>query len=191
MILGLDISTSITGATIVDRRGALIYCKAWRTDKKGLSFYRKVDMIKEHILFLKTQYPIEKIYVEEPLNMFRAGKSSAQTISLIQRFNGVVCWIVREAFEIEPYYINPSSARKQCGIKTQKGQKAKERALQYVIENEKDFKIEYTKHGNPVKGTYDRSDSWVVAQAGHYLWKKEKYEKEKDQKIAQKKYQSG
>lgn len=180
MILGLDISTSITGATIVDRHGVLIYCKAWKTDKKGLSFYRKLEIIKDHILFLKTQYPIEKIYVEEPLNMFRAGKSSAQIISLIQRFNGIVCWILKEAFDIEPHYINPTTARKQCGIKIQRGQKAKECALKHVIENEKDFKIVYTKHGNPVKGTYDRSDSWVIAQAGHYLWKKEKNEKKKD-----------
>ena len=53
MILGLDISTSITGVSIVDRHGELIYCKAWRTDKKGLSFYQKLDIIRDNICFLK------------------------------------------------------------------------------------------------------------------------------------------
>jgi hypothetical protein len=99
MILGLDISTSITGVSIMDRHGELIYCKAWRTDKKGLSFYQKLDIIRDNICFLKSQYPIEKIYVEEPLGMFAAGRSSAQIISKIQRFNGVACWVLREAFK--------------------------------------------------------------------------------------------
>ena len=85
MILGLDISTSITGVSIVDRNNELIYCEAWRTDKPGLSFYEKLDTIKDNICHLKSQYPIVKIYVEEPLGMFAAGRSSAQVISKIQR----------------------------------------------------------------------------------------------------------
>ena len=44
MILGLDISTSITGVSIVDRDNELIYCDAWRTDKKGLSHFDKLDI---------------------------------------------------------------------------------------------------------------------------------------------------
>ena len=174
MILGLDISTSITGVSIMDRHGELIYCKAWRTDKKGLSFYQKLDIIRDNICFLKSQYPIEKIYVEEPLGMFAAGRSSAQIISKIQRFNGVACWVLREAFKIEPHYLNAHTARKLCGIKTRRGQKAKEVAFQNMLENEKKFKVEYTKKGNPIKGSYDRSDSLVVVKAGYYLWEKEK-----------------
>ena len=89
MILGLDISTSITGVSIVDRDIELIYCEAWRTDKPKISVYEKFDVIKDKICYLKSQYPIEKIYVEEPLGMFAAGRSSAQVISKIQRFKNL------------------------------------------------------------------------------------------------------
>ena len=174
MILGLDISTSITGVSIVDRNNELIYCEAWRTDKKDLSHYEKLDIIRDKVCFLKSQYPIEQIYAEAPLGMFAAGRSSAQVISKIQRFNGVVCWILREVFDLEPKYINASTARKMCGIKIKRGQKAKAIVLEHIIENEKDFKAEYTKKGNPVKGIYDKADSLVIAKAGHYLKEKEK-----------------
>ena len=173
MILGLDISTSITGVSIVDRDNELIYCDAWRTDKKGLSHFDKLDIVRDKICFLKSQYPIEKIYVEEPLGMFAAGRSSAQVISKIQRFNGVVCWILREVFDIEPGYINASTARRLCGIKVSRGTKAKEVVLKHVLANEKTFKAEYTKKGNPVKGVYDKADSLVIAKAGYYLNNKE------------------
>jgi hypothetical protein len=169
MILGLDISTSITGVTILDRDNELIYCEAWRTDRTGLSFYQKLDIIKEKVCYLKSQYPVEKIYVEEPLGMFAAGRSSAQVISKIQRFNGVVCWILRETFDLEPNYINVSTARKLCGIKIRRGQKAKAIVLKHILENENKFKAEYTKKGNPIKGVYDRADSLVIAKAGYYL----------------------
>ena len=67
MILGLDISTSITGVSIVDRNNELIYCEAWRTDKPGLSFYEKLDIVKDNICHLKSQYPIEKMSTVRPL----------------------------------------------------------------------------------------------------------------------------
>ena len=173
MILGLDISTSITGATILDRHVDVLYCQAWQTDKKGLSFYQKLDIIKDKSCFMKIQYPIESIFIEEPLGMFAAGRSSAQVISKIQRFNGACCWIIREVFDLEPKYINASTARKLCGITVKRGQKAKQVVLEHIIENEKKFQVEYTKRGNPVKGVYDRADSLVVARAGHYLNSKE------------------
>ena len=33
MILGLDISTSITGATVIDDKGNVVLCEAWDTRK--------------------------------------------------------------------------------------------------------------------------------------------------------------
>tara|TARA_R100001082_G_C4333620_1_gene146830 strand:+ start:485 stop:1018 length:534 start_codon:yes stop_codon:yes gene_type:complete len=171
MILGLDVSTSVTGVSIIDKNGELIYCEAWRTDKKGLSFYKKLGLIKEKLCYVKSQFPIEKIYVEEPLGMFASGRSSAQVISKIQRFNGATCWILKELFDLEPKYINASTARKLCGITIRRGQKAKLIVLQHVIENEKEFNVEYTQRGNPLKGTYDRADSIVIAKAGLLLSK--------------------
>jgi hypothetical protein len=84
-----------------------------------------------------------------------------------------VCWILREVFDLEPKYINASTARKTCGIKIKRGQKAKAIVLEHILENEKKFKAEYTKKGNPVKGVYDKADSLVIARAGYYLKNKE------------------
>ena len=180
MILGLDISTSITGVSIVDRNNELIYCEAWRTDKPRLSFYEKLDIIKDNICHLKSQYPIEKIYAEAPLGMFAAGRSSAQVISKIQRFNGVVCWMLRELFDMNPEYINVHTARKTCGIKVKRGENTKKIVLQHILENEKDFKAEYTKRGNPAKGVYDKADSLVIAKAGYYLNKSKESDYERN-----------
>ena len=52
-----------------------------------------------------------------------------------------------------------------CGIKIPRGTKAKQVVLNFVIETEKDFVVEYTRHGNPKPNTYDRADSYVVAKA--------------------------
>ena len=46
--------------------------------------------------------------------------------------------------------------------------------LKNILEEYKNFKAEYTKKGNPIKGTYDRADSVVVAKAGHYLFEEGK-----------------
>ena len=43
---------------------------------------------------------------------------------------------------------------------------AKEKVLQFVIDNYPNISIEYTKHGNPKPGTLDMCDSIIVALAG-------------------------
>ena len=84
-------------------------------------------------------------------------------------FNGIVSWLVYEMFEIEPQYVSASSARKKSGIQVKKGQKAKEVVLEHLLEHEPAFKIQYTKHGNPVAGSYDKADAIVVAKAGYVI----------------------
>ena len=115
---------------------------------------------------IRNDYFIERIYVEQSLQSFRSGFSSAQTLSLLSKINGIVSWICYNLFGIEPEYIAATSARKLCGIKVPKGQKAKDVALQFVVDNVPSFAIEYTRHGNPKAGYADRSDSYVIAKAG-------------------------
>ena len=40
MILGLDVSTSITGATILDKKGNIVLCQAW--DLRNKKNYKDV-----------------------------------------------------------------------------------------------------------------------------------------------------
>ena len=74
-----------------------------------------------------------------------------------------------ELFEIRPEFIGATSARKQAGIKVPRGKKAKQVVLEYLLDNEPAFKIEYTKHGNPKPESYDRADAIIIAKAGYAL----------------------
>ena len=165
MILGLDISTSITGYTILDNDGNIIVCDHIDL-RKEKNFFQKCSAVEGRLAAIRNEYFIERIYVEQSLQSFRSGFSSAQTLSLLSKINGIVSWICYNLFGIEPEYIAATSARKLCGIKVPKGQKAKDVALQFVVDNVPSFVIEYTRHGNPKAGYADRSDSYVIAKAG-------------------------
>tara|TARA_Y100000034_G_C6833949_1_gene376699 strand:+ start:564 stop:1103 length:540 start_codon:yes stop_codon:yes gene_type:complete len=167
MILGLDISTSITGYTLLDKKGEIF--EIGHIDlRKEKNFFKKAELIRKALIKLDEAafYWIEEIYIEQSLQSFRSGFSSAQTLSLLSRFNGVVSWLCYSIFGKEPQYLAATSARKQCGIKVPKGQKAKAVVLQFMLDNVSQFEIEYTRHGNPKAGYNDRADSYVVAKAG-------------------------
>ena len=172
MILGLDISTSITGYTILDDEGEIIVCNHIDL-RKEKNFFKKVCIINSQLLAIAEEYQIEQVYIEQSLQSFRSGFSSAQTLSLLSKINGIVSWLCYNMFYGEPKYLAATSARKLCGIKIPKGQKAKKVSLQFVVDNVPGFEVEYTRHGNPKAGYADRSDSYVIAKAG---WIREREE---------------
>jgi hypothetical protein len=163
MILGLDISTSITGATILNESGEIVYNEAWDT-RKYKNIFEKAEFVNERI----SNLPIkpDRIYIEQSLQSFRSGFSSAKTLSTLSRFNGIVSWICYRQYAIEPIYLAAVSARKTCGITVPRGTKAKEVVIQHVLDNVPNVLIEYTKHGNPKPHCFDKADSWVIARAG-------------------------
>ena len=186
MILGVDISTSITGFAIV-AEGQLVYYDSIDL-RKYKNVFDKTIAIKEKILdlyemyqlnnddtssagFGDSKFPIEHIYIEQPFTFFNSGGSSAKTMAALQKFNGIVSWILFEVFEIRPEFIGATAARKQAGIKVPRGQKAKQVVLQHLLDTEPAFTIEYTRHGNPKPESYDRADAIVIAKAG---WEIEK-----------------
>ena len=166
MILGLDVSTSITGYTIVDN-GKIILNGAWDT-RKYKNFFDKVVHVKDGLDKIRKEYGtrITAVYIEESLQSFRSGFSSAKTLSTLSRFNGIVSWLVFDQYGIQPEYIAATSARKLCGIKVSRGQKAKQVVLNFLLDNEPSFVIEYTRNGNPKPESYDKADSIVIARAG-------------------------
>ena len=179
MILGVDVSTSITGFAIV-ADGQIVYYDSIDLRKHKIVFDKTIA-IKEKILDLyemyqlnnddnrtwgDSEYPIQHIYVEQPFTFFNSGGSSAKTMATLQKFNGIVSWLLFEVFEIRPEYIGATSARKHAGIKVPRGQKAKQVVLEHLLETEPAFKVEYTRHGNPKPESYDRADAIVIAKAG-------------------------
>ena len=151
MILGLDISTSITGATILDEEGNIVSCESW--DMRNKKFFKD-------------------IYDKgESIRLWLSGGSSAKSMAILQSFNGMVSWASFRMLGKKPIHISAHEARKVCGIKIPKGRKAKEVVIEFVLDNVEDFEVEYTKFGNPKPGETDRADSWVVAKAGWIKWR--------------------
>jgi len=163
MILGLDVSTSITGVTVLDDQGDVLENFAIDT-RKYRNFFDKAERVEEAIRSMK-KIP-NHIFIEQSLQSFRSGFSSAKTLSTLSRFNGVVSWMCFKAFDAEPEYLAATSARKAVGITVPKGMKAKQCVINHVIDFVPDVVIEYTKNGNPKPQCFDMADSWVIAKAG-------------------------
>jgi len=176
MILGLDISTRMTGATVVDRSGAMIFNESWDTRNKNKfpDHFEKAAFIKERLLKIEKENNIVAIFIEKPFMFFNSGGSTAKTMSALQSFNGMVSWITRDVFGLTPQYLTAGESRKLVGIKVKRGENSKKKVVDFVVDNEPDFVLDYTKAGNLRPGISDRADSWVLAKAGMVLWKSKK-----------------
>lgn len=138
MIIGLDVSTRVTGYTILDDSGNMIEMNHIDFSKIENTWWEKVDFLKNKVLEIKGKYSnIKEIYIEESLQTFKSGFSSAATLSTLAKFNIITAYLFRESFNISPKYISASSARKICGIKVEKksDKAAKDQVVQYLLEN--------------------------------------------------------
>ena len=75
MILGLDVSTSITGVSVIDKNGEILFYEAWdmRNKRYFPTLWDKADFIENKLRELKVRkkFIIEKIYIEQSLQAFR------------------------------------------------------------------------------------------------------------------------
>ena len=168
MILGLDVSTSITGATILDSNGKMVYNESWDTRNKNKykTLYDKASFLKSKLLEIGKDHKIDFVFIEQSLQSFRSGFSSAKTLSTLSRFNGIVSWVCYEIYGVKPEMLAAASARKSAGIVIKRGENSKLKSFEFVVDKEPSFVVEYTKKGNLKPGVTDRSDSWVIARAG-------------------------
>ena len=111
LILGLDVSTSCTGWCVVDDRGTLIDIGSIPLGKlKGV--YKKAGEVSRVLCDIMIRHEVSCIYIEENLQSFRRGFSSAQTLSTLARFNGIVSLLTYQHFDTEPIHVNVNAARK-------------------------------------------------------------------------------
>jgi len=165
-ILGLDVSTSRVGITIMNSDSELLDCQAVKLDSKDVLEDRCLQI--ERVLRINyNKYDISEIYIEAPFVMFSGGKTTAMTMAKLQRFNGMVSWMVRNLYGICAVPIAANKARGLVGLKIKRGEKTKLKVIEWA-QNEypKDFIVEYTRYGNPKPGTDDKADSIVIARAG-------------------------
>jgi len=177
MILALDISTSCTGWCVFDENDLKGTGFIDLSKHKGL--YEKAARVKTELLNLMVKYPYYKVVVEENLQAFRPGLSSAKTLMTLAQFNGVVRWICHSDLDSEVASINVNSARKTVGLKIDRKskKKTKEQVWDWVkIENTNDkLKIQWpmkTLKSGPNKGqirlcneAYDMADAYVIGKA--------------------------
>tara|TARA_Y100000310_G_scaffold303523_1_gene341917 strand:- start:1486 stop:2040 length:555 start_codon:yes stop_codon:yes gene_type:complete len=143
LVMGLDISTSITAYTLMDTDRPLSN-RHVKSDVLHLSKYKSIYDKSRHTrdIFdeIAKEYQIDKIVAEEALQSFRRGLSSARTLSTLSRFNGIVCYLAEDVFAIPVELVNVSKARSSIGIKlNRKSEKStKEQVLEWVS-SQKEF----------------------------------------------------
>tara|TARA_B100000131_G_scaffold318437_1_gene362297 strand:+ start:1019 stop:1546 length:528 start_codon:yes stop_codon:yes gene_type:complete len=173
MILGLDISTSVIGIAVLDEDKNLVSYDAIKF-KPDVSLEERADFLSKEIQTLNTTWRIKHVFVEQPFIAFSGGKTTAVTMSKLQRFNGMCCYGLYCIYRNSPTLIQANKARGLVGIKVRRGEKAKPVVLAWVKENYKgSFSYEMTRHGNPKPTTYDMADAVVVARAGIELLNQE------------------
>ena len=134
---------------------------------KEADIFEKLSRAKKEIKELRKTYPITYVFIEESLQAFRPGFSSAKTILTLAKFNGILSWMIWEQMGIKPEYIGSTSARKNCGIKITKGIPAKKQVMDWMLQTQKWFKIENKKNSENIRDHfYDMADSYVIARAG-------------------------
>ena len=175
MILGLDISTTIVGVALIDANGNLIVSEHWDITKQD-TLFEKAEMIGSLLWALKSEHNVDHVFIETALKKFIPGRSRADTLIKLAKFNGIVSWLSFDTFNQTPTFINVNTARTLYGLSFPRGTKGPQRK-KMVVEavNDKEtsaFRYEMARGGkNYKKGTDDRADAVVIARAGEFLLK--------------------
>ncbi len=173
IVLGLDISTTYTGVSVIDKE-LNIKLLEHIDFKKCNTVWEKADRVKTYFEDLQFDN-IERIFVEDPAKKFSMGASSAGTIVTLARFNGLVSYLARARWNIDPEYLAPSQARKLCGLKMQQkkvcNKSHKEQTFDAMMATDLKHIVWPNKKNskNIVDWAYDRVDAYVISKAGVLL----------------------
>lgn len=188
LVLGLDVSTTCVGVSVVDAhvepdaKGSNVVLLK-HIDFKGCdTMWDKADVVSKALVSLPADvafllatagHPfIHTVCVEEPLMGFRAGMSSAATISTLMKFNGIVSYLSRTVFNMDPEYVSAAHARKVCGVKVQRvskcGKSGKQQVFEHMCENDLQHVAWPLKKRSTkvVDWAMDETDAYVIARAG-------------------------
>ena len=173
IVCGLDISTSCIGAYVVD---TLTKKESFYSfSPKGSDWIEKALSTKAFLHELFLSHEIAEVFIEENLQAFRPGLSSAKTLMALARFNGVVSFMIQDIFDLKPQFLNVNSARKSLGIKIQrKAALTTKEQVFYWVDNRTNFdwptkimKSGKRKGQTVLEGSvYDMADAYVIAHAG-------------------------
>lgn len=181
-VLGLDISTTTTGWCVIDRSEKCLLSLGFFDLSDCESDFSKADVVEQGLDAISARFNVVDVFIEENLQAFQPGKSSAATIVKLARFNGTVSHMCYKTFKFEPTFLNVNTARKSVGFKADKSipGPVKDQVRDWVIERLPD--VEWPTHvlkSGPNKGKTvyekccgDMSDAYVIAKAGSLKSKK-------------------
>ena len=136
LILGLAISSSITGFSVLDENMNVLDIGHISLAKYS-DMWEKVDEVKSVLETLYNKHSIDKTYIEESLMRFSPGFSSANTIINLAKFNALISYISKDLSEKNPIHISAATARKTNTIKLlQKklcGKSHKEQSFEWAV----------------------------------------------------------
>ena len=169
IILGIDVSTSRIGIAAVTENEKLVFADTLTFKKKDMSLEDRAILFENSLrMILKVEKlkPLA-IFIEEPFTAFAGGKTSANTMAKLQRFNGMCCLATRKIFDEDSTLLPARVCRSLNEIKIPRGSNTKQLIIDWVTAKyPKDFTYELTRFGNPKPGTDDKADAVVVALAG-------------------------
>ena len=176
VILGLDISTSCIGCCILNAEDGSVVTASAIVLKDIKCVFEKAHRTREALQSIAKEHNVTTVAIEENLQAFRPGFSSAKTIVTLARFNGIASWLSYECTKVKPGFINVNHARKTVGLKINRKSdlSTKEQVFEWVKTNGMEgfqWPMKTLKSG-PRKGRvifddscYDISDAFVIARA--------------------------
>ena len=176
--IGLDISTRTIGVCVLEHHTQklihLDYIKLSKFDNE----YDKADNVSWS--WIKPEWKVKNIYIEEAAKKFSPGFSSAGTIMTLGRFNGIVSYEVYKKTGVKPVMVQVRSARKILGVKIDtkdKSKSTKEKVFEIVHTRNPKFPwyqrlSKAGKHkGNMIydEVCQDMADAWIICKGGQLL----------------------
>ena len=176
LVLGLDISTSYVGWCLLFDDDNVLVDVGVIDLKKIKNIFDKATAVRKTFAGLADEYSIDRVGIEENLQAFRPGFSSAKTLITLARFNGVVSMLAYDNFNKIPEFINVNHARKLVGCKiTRKSDvSTKDQVLIWAkgyMTPHDGWPMREIKSGKrkglviPHESSYDIADAFVIAKS--------------------------
>ena len=101
---------------------------------KEMSLENRAIMFQEtlHKICISQKIKPTAIYVEEPFSMFSGGKTTANTMAKLQRFNGMCCLSLRLKYGFNPETMQARTCRSLNEIKIPRGSNTKKLIIDWA-----------------------------------------------------------
>lgn len=168
MILALDISTSCIGYALFEDETYKLLELNYIKFRNKISLFEKRNEFKKRMEFLLNS-EVKHIAIEEPLKKFKGKYSNANTIALLNFFNGMISSTAHDMFGPEPIYYNVNTARKTAfpNFKPLKDSKSNKHAVWSLVrEKEPHIVWKYgPRSAKLVDENFDMCDAYTVGLA--------------------------